>query len=128
MALKQNCSIKNKRLTHILKFLILLDKFFTLGEDKQELIDIINKVQPDIVHLEEIPEFFMSGEIAKQIYTQDRKYIIVETSHDSSFDTSTKQFFPDKFMFVSNWQIQQYKDIDIPQVVVYYPIEYYIKL
>jgi len=100
------------------------DKFFTLGEDKQELIDIINKVQPDIVHLEEIPEFFMSGEIAKQIYTQDRKYIIVETSHDSSFDTSTKQFFPDKFMFVSNWQIQQYKDIDIPQVVVYYPIEY----
>jgi len=100
------------------------DKFFTLGEDKQELIDIINKVQPDIVHLEEIPEFFMSGEITKQIYTQDRKYIIVETSHDSSFDTSTKQFFPDKFMFVSNWQIQQYKDIDIPQVVVYYPIEY----
>ena len=100
------------------------DKFFTLGEDKQELIDIINKVQPDIIHLEEIPEFFMSGEIAKQIYTQDRKYIIVETSHDSSFDTSTKQFFPDKFMFVSNWQIQQYKDIDIPQVVVYYPIEY----
>ena len=100
------------------------DKFFTLGEDKQELIDIINKVQPDIVHLEEIPEFFMSGKIAKQIYTQDRKYIIVETSHDSSFDTSTKQFFPDKFMFVSNWQIQQYKDIDIPQVVVYYPIEY----
>jgi hypothetical protein len=100
------------------------DKFFTLGENKQELIDIINKVQPDIVHLEEIPEFFMSGEISKQIYTQDRKYIIVETSHDSSFDTSTKQFFPDKFMFVSNWQIQQYKDIDIPQVVVYYPIEY----
>ena len=100
------------------------DKFFTLGEDKQELINIINKVQPDIVHLEEIPEFFMSGEISKQIYTQDRKYIIIETSHDSSFDTSTKQFFPDKFMFVSNWQIQQYKDIDIPQVVVYYPIEY----
>ncbi len=29
----------------------------------------------------------MSGEIAKQIYIQDRKYIIVETSHDSSFDT-----------------------------------------
>lgn len=100
------------------------DKFFTLGEDKQELIDIINKVQPDIIHLEEIPEFFMNGEIAKQIYTQDRNYIIVETSHDSSFDTSTKQFFPDKFMFVSNWQIQQYKDINIPQVVVYYPIEY----
>ena len=100
------------------------NKFFTLKDNKHELIDIINRVKPDIVHLEEIPEFFMDSEIAKQIYTQDRKYSIVETSHDSSYDTTQKQFFPDKFMFVSNWQIQQYKDIDIPQVVVYYPIEY----
>jgi hypothetical protein len=33
------------------------DKFFTLGENKHELIDIINQVKPDIIHLEEIPEF-----------------------------------------------------------------------
>ena len=100
------------------------DKFFTLGENKQELIDIINQVKPDIIHLEEIPEFFMDTEITKQIYTQDRKYVIVETSHDSSYDTTKKQFFPDKFMFVSDWQIQQYKNIDIPRVLVEYPIEY----
>jgi len=100
------------------------DKFFTLGDNKQELIDIISRIKPDIIHLEEIPEFFMDKEIAQQIYTQDRDYIIVETSHDSSFDTSQKQFFPDKFMFVSEWQVQQYKDIDIPKTVVYYPIEY----
>ena len=98
------------------------DKFFTLGENKHELIDIINKVQPNIVHLEEIPEFFMDFEVAKKLYTKDRKYKIVETSHDSSYDTTQKKFFPDKFMFVSEWQVQQYKDIDIPKVVVYYPI------
>jgi hypothetical protein len=100
------------------------DKFFTLGENKQELIDIINQVKPDVIHLEEIPEFFMDGNIAQQIYTQDRKYKIVETSHDSSYDTTQKKFYPDKFMFVSQWQINQYKDIDIPKVVVEYPIEY----
>lgn len=100
------------------------DKFFTLKENKQELIDIINNVQPDIVHLEEIPEFFMDFEIAKQIYSQDRTYRIVETSHDSSYDTTQKKFFPDKFMFVSQWQINQYKNIDIPKVLVEYPIEY----
>jgi glycosyltransferase involved in cell wall biosynthesis len=100
------------------------DKFYTLKEDKQELIEIINNVQPDIVHLEEIPEFFMDFEIAKQIYSQDRTYRIVETSHDSSYDTTQKKFFPDKFMFVSQWQINQYKDIDIPKVLVEYPIEY----
>jgi hypothetical protein len=100
------------------------DKFFTLKENKHELIDIINRVKPDIIHLEEIPEFFMDFDVAKQIYTQDRKYKIVETSHDSSYDTTQKKFYPDKFMFVSKWQINQYKDIDIPKVVVEYPIEY----
>ena len=100
------------------------DKFYTLKEDKQELIEIINNVQPDIVHLEEIPEFFMDFEIANQIYSQDRTYRIVETSHDSSYDTTQKKFFPDKFMFVSQWQINQYKDINVPKVLVEYPIEY----
>ena len=100
------------------------DKFYTLKEDRQELIEIINNVQPDIVHLEEIPEFFMDFEIANQIYSQDRTYRIIETSHDSSYDTTQKKFFPDKFMFVSQWQINQYKDIDIPKVLVEYPIEY----
>ena len=100
------------------------DKFFTLGDNKQELINIINQVKPDIIHLEEIPEFFMDFDIANQIYNKDRTYKIVETSHDSSYDVTQKKFFPDKFMLVSQWQINQYKDIDIPKVVVEYPIEY----
>tara|TARA_R110000796_G_scaffold46872_2_gene113187 strand:+ start:387 stop:3041 length:2655 start_codon:yes stop_codon:yes gene_type:complete len=100
------------------------DKFYTLGENKFELLDIINDVKPNIVHLEEIPEYFMGSEISKKLYTPDRDYFIVETSHDSSFDTSQKRFFPDKFMFVSQWQINQYKDLDIPKSLVEYPIEY----
>ena len=104
--------------------LIDSDKFFTLGDNKHELINIIHRIQPDIIHLEEIPEFFMDDEITHQIYTQNRNYSIVETSHDSSFDTNNKLFFPDKFMFVSDWQIQQYKDLDIPKILVEYPIEY----
>jgi hypothetical protein len=107
-----------------IKNLIDSDRFFTLKEDKQELIDIINQINPDIIHLEEIPEFFMDEDIAKQIYTQNRKYKIVETSHDSSFNTDEKRFFPDKFMFVSDWQTQQYKNINVPSVLVEYPIEY----
>jgi len=100
------------------------DKFYTLQENKFELLDIVNKVKPDIVHLEEIPEFFMDSEVAQKLYNPSRDYYIVETSHDSSFNTDNKRFFPDKFMFVSNWQIQQYKDLDIPKVLVEYPIEY----
>ena len=100
------------------------DKFFTLGEDKDELFTIIEKIQPDIIHLEEIPEYFMDDGVARKLYSVDRDYFLVETSHDSSMDTNNKLFFPDKFMFVSNWQIEQYKNIDIPKILVEYPIEY----
>jgi hypothetical protein len=82
--------------------LVAPERFYTLYEDKQQLIEIIDDIQPDIIHLEEIPEFFMDESIAQQIYTQNRNYKIVETSHDSSFNTDNKKFYPDKFMFVSD--------------------------
>lgn len=100
------------------------DKFFTLDENKDVLFTIIEKIQPDIIHLEEIPEYFMDDNIARKLYSTKRKYFLVETSHDSSMNTDNKLFFPDKFMFVSNWQIEQYKNIDIPKILVEYPIEY----
>ena len=109
------------------KILSLLDKnhFFTLGEDKQEFLNIVNKINPDIIHLEEIPEFFMDDDITRKLYSIDRDYFLVETSHDSSFNVSeNKLFTPDKFMFVSNWQIDQYINVDIPKILVEYPIEY----
>lgn len=108
------------------KILKLLDSnnFFTLGEDKHELFKIVNTINPDIIHLEEIPEYFMDDDITIKLYSKDRNYFLVETSHDSSMDTNNKLFFPDKFMFVSNWQIEQYKHVDIPKILVEYPIEY----
>lgn len=107
-----------------IKDLLPESKFYTLYEDKTELFSIINKIQPDIVHLEEIPEMFMDTKVAEFIYDPRRKYKIVETSHDSSYDTTQKTFYPDKFMLVSEWQMNQYKDINIPSVLVEYPIEY----
>jgi len=104
--------------------IIPIDRFYTLQDDKSELFDIINDINPDIIHLEEIPEYFMGDEIARKLYDVNRDYFIVETSHDSSMDINNKIFFPDKFMFVSNWQINQYKNIDIPKILVEYPIEY----
>jgi glycosyltransferase involved in cell wall biosynthesis len=108
-----------------IKALLPKDRFYTLGEDKTEILNIINNIKPDIIHLEEIPELaHFPRDIIEQIYKTDRPYKLVETSHDSSFDTNTKQFYPDMFMFVSQWQIDQYVDIDIPKVLVEYPIEY----
>jgi len=104
--------------------LISSTKRVTLGENKKELLTFIETVNPDIIHFEEIPEMFMDMDIANQIYRPDREYTIFETSHDSSQSTANKKFFPDKFMFVSNWQIEQYSPLGIPSTLVEYPIEY----
>jgi glycosyltransferase involved in cell wall biosynthesis len=103
---------------------LLGDRFFEIGEDKANLFYIISSINPDIIHLEEFPEFFMDSSIAKQLYKQNRTYAIVETSHDSSFDPEQKQFYPDHFAFISEWHINQYRNVNIPQTIVYYPIEY----
>ena len=68
------------------------DKFFMLGDNKEETLEIIKNIKPDIVHLEEIPEYFMSYDLARKIYNVDREYFIVETSHDSSFNANHKIF------------------------------------
>ena len=103
---------------------LLGKKLITLGENKSKLFDYISEIKPDIIHLQEIPEHFITYEIANKLYSKNRSYIIVETSHDSSGDPRKKLFFPDKFMFVSKWQIEQYKSLEIPSVLVEYPIEY----
>lgn len=104
---------------------LLGDRLITLGEDKEDLLLHIIRIAPDIVHLQEIPEMFMGYLIAEKLYDDpDRKYIIVETSHDSSFDVKNKRHFPDKFMMVSNYQIESYKSLKIPCELVEYPIEY----
>lgn len=106
----------------------LLDKkhFITLGKNKKnELQHLINEIEPDFIHLEEIPEYFLSQEEADLIYNNKRNYKIFETSHDSSFDPNNKKiYFPDAFLFVSNWQIEQYKNINIPKFLAEYPIEF----
>lgn len=101
---------------------ILGDKLYRVNDRKEEIIEILNRVQPDIVHLEEMPEYFMDKGIALKLYRKDRKYKIIETSHDSSFDPKNKAFFPDRFMFVSKYQEETMKVLGIPSEVCEYPI------
>jgi FkbM family methyltransferase len=104
---------------------LLGKKLITLDQDKYHLFKIIEELNPDVVHLQEIPEMFMSYEVARKLYSSDRKYIIVETSHDSSYQVENKMHFPDKFMMVSQYQVEEYKKLSgIPCELVEYPIEY----
>lgn len=114
------------------------DKFFSLGglnedpdtylKNRMRLMDLIGSIKPFVVHIEETPaRFFYGGfpdKVAERLYSDDREYVIFESSHDASYDPNNgKKWFPDKFLFVSKWHMETYKDIDIPKSVVEYPIE-----
>jgi len=106
-----------------IKNLIGEDNLITLWDDKNVLINLIDEFRPDIISIEEFPEFFMDNNITKQIYKQNRPYKIFETTHDSSFKPTSKIWFPDKFIFVSVFNAIQYSMFDIPYEVIEYPIE-----
>lgn len=109
---------------------ILGDRFFALYDDKDKLFDIINQVQPDVIHLEETPESFMDTGIAVRLYgEEDRKYFLVESTHSSLTEPSTLTFHPDKFILPSKW-IQQKFEKQLPHIpndVWEYPIENYTR-
>jgi glycosyltransferase involved in cell wall biosynthesis len=106
-----------------LKSILPTDKFITLGGNKNELLSIIDKFNPDYIHLEEVPENFMEYEIAKSIYKNDRQYFITETTHNVLFDISGKKFFPDKFMHVSQFIADKFEPLNVPYEIIEYPIE-----
>lgn len=105
---------------------LLGNKLITLGEDKKDLFKHLKKINPDVVHLQEIPEIFtIPYNIASELYKTDRSYTIIETSHDSSYNPNNKVFFPDRFLMVSQYQVNDYKKLGIPCDLVEYPIEFF---
>jgi glycosyltransferase involved in cell wall biosynthesis len=97
--------------------------FLSLGKNKADLIAIVNQVNPEILHWEEIPELFCDPELAAQIYLRPERPTIVETTHSSEFNVGRKVFLPDSFMFCSEFSRRQYAALGIPADVVEYPVE-----
>ena len=144
--LKKIEALKNVFVVHVIEFSQISDKFtvqrdkiqalvgdnfYTLREDKSELIEIVKKLNPDIVHLEEHPECFWYSYDPKPfewLYRPDRTYKLIETCHNSTYDVKTKKFLPDKFIFVSEGQAKRYKNLNIPYDVVEYPIDKQIRM
>jgi autotransporter strand-loop-strand O-heptosyltransferase len=110
---------------------ILGNNFISLGWNEQDEIrnhfqEIVEKINPDIIHMEEIPEKFIFGmrkEHSDWLYRIDRSYKIVETTHTMTFDVNQKIYFPDKFLFVSPYSLKEYDRFNIPASVVEYPVE-----
>ena len=90
------------------KNLIGPENLFMLGEDKTQLFDLINQLNPDIICLEEFCEHFIPEEINEKLFSKERTYKIFDTTHDSSIPVTNKRWFPDKFIFVSPFNAFRY--------------------
>lgn len=101
---------------------LLKDNFFTLSENKNEIIEIIKRIDPDIIHFEEFAETFVDHTLLNKIYS-DRVYFITESTHGTSFDINQKYFVPDKILFVSKGNFDQYSKITDSEVIEF-PISF----
>jgi glycosyltransferase involved in cell wall biosynthesis len=100
-------------------------KIYTLGDDKSEILNVINQVNPDIIHFQEIPEFDLAPFILDQIFTKDRNYFIVATTHSSFTNPHEIIYQPDRYVLVSEWSRQQFIDTDVESMLWEYPVENY---
>ena len=96
-----------------------------LQEDKLNLISIIDEFQPDIIHFQEIPEYDLPLNLLDIIFSQDRKYFIIVTTHGSKTDPSRIVYQPDKYVLVSEWSKKKFEqaNLGVPIEVWEYPIE-----
>lgn len=100
------------------------DKFITLSENKEyDLFNIIEDYRPDYIMIEEFSETFMPHHIMKRLYSKDRSYKIFETTHSSHTRPNWKKYLPDKFIFVSPYSLEVFKDMGVPMDLIEYPIE-----
>ena len=97
--------------------------FTTLYENKMELFDVIKAFNPDIIHIDE-PSERLDREMVKKLYNPNRKYRIVETCHDISFDPDNEKIFhPDSYIFCTPYHEQTFANMESKFVTIQYPID-----
>lgn len=104
------------------KIKAIVDNFYTLGEDKLELLRIILNNNIDIVHIDEMSER-LNNDLMSKLYSKDRNYRIIETCHDISFNPENKIFHPDAYSFCTPYHLDTFKTLPSMRTVIEYPID-----
>lgn len=112
-----------------IKALVPENQFFTLGEDKMELMNIIKNNNIDIVHVEEMVEGFesfnrMPLKLINALYANDRTWRMVETCHNVWFNPDQlKKMHPDAYAFVTPYHMKTFANMPSIKRVIQFPLE-----
>ena len=113
-----------------IKVILPENHFWSLGDDKMKLIQILKDNEIDIVHVDEMIEGFdnfnkVSNELMKELYSDDRTWRMVETCHNVWFDPSVhKIYHPDAYALCTPYHKEvRFKDVPSYSEVLEFPIE-----
>ncbi len=104
----------------------LVSNFYTLGEDKTELIDIIKVNNISIVHIDEMIECLgaQSEKVLPLLYDNNRTWKIIETCHNISFNPDVeKQYHPDAYAFCTPYHLETFANMPSYKDVIEFPID-----
>ena len=104
-----------------------LCEVITIGEHKSDVVGIIRKEKPDIIHFQEIPETFVDKKYLNEIFDGGRNYNIIITTHSSYTKPEELLYTADKFVLVSEWSRKKFAKYftQIECDIWEYPIEYW---
>lgn len=77
--------------------------FHSLFGKEMNLIPLIERIKPDIIHFQELPEQFLSHDSCVKIFAEKRSYLIITTTHNSQANPGNILFEPDRFILVCQW-------------------------
>jgi glycosyltransferase involved in cell wall biosynthesis len=87
-----------------------------------DLIKLIDSINPSVIHLNEISEAFSLKNITQllfdYLYSKDRSFKIVETSHTSDFNFANKKYLPDRFDFCTPYHLEKTKHLNVEKNIV----------
>jgi glycosyltransferase involved in cell wall biosynthesis len=104
--------------------------FWSLGDDKMNLINIIKDNQIDVVHVDEMIEGFdsfnkVSRSLMNELYSNNRTWRMVETCHNVWFDPGAdKLYHPDAYAFCTPFHKEKtFANVPSYGEVLEFPIE-----
>jgi autotransporter strand-loop-strand O-heptosyltransferase len=115
---------------NIIKSLLPQSNFYTLGENKMQLIDILKNNQIDILHIDDMVETLDFNQtspydLMNAIYSNDRTWRVIETCHNVSFQPQIQKIFnPDGYAFCSPWHLEKtFSMMKSPKKLIEFPLE-----
>jgi autotransporter strand-loop-strand O-heptosyltransferase len=103
---------------------LLGENFYSVGKKKEDILSTIERINPDVIHLDEMPELMNNDELFDVLYNNNRPWRMIETCHNISFNPDeSKKYHPDMYMFCTPYHEQTFANMDSSHVTIEFPIE-----